>query len=99
MVVHALKSSTGRQRHADLCQFESNLVYRVNSRIAITVTPRNPVLKKEINSIKTETPIHNKSTTKTKSNQNETKSKEPKGKKKRQTNQSIKQTTTRDLSA
>ena len=39
-VVHALSPSTGRQRQADLCEFEASLYYRVSSR-----TARNPVSK------------------------------------------------------
>ena len=35
----------GRQRQVDLCEFKSNLVYRVSSRTARAVTQRNPVLK------------------------------------------------------
>ena len=31
---------------ADICEFETSLVYRVSSRTARTVTQRNPVLKK-----------------------------------------------------
>ena len=35
----------GRQRQADLCEFEVSLVYRVSSRTARAVIQRNPVLK------------------------------------------------------
>ena len=36
-----------RQRQADLCEFEANLVYRVSSRTARTLSQRNPVSKKQ----------------------------------------------------
>ena len=35
----------GRQRQADLSEFEASLVYRVSSRTTRTVTERNPVSK------------------------------------------------------
>ena len=35
----------GRQRQADLCEFKVNVVYKVSSVTARTVTQRNPVLK------------------------------------------------------
>ena len=35
----------GRQRQADLSEFEASLGYKVSSRIARTVTQRNSVLK------------------------------------------------------
>ena len=34
-----------RQRQVDLCEFEASLVYIVSSRIARTVSQRNPVSK------------------------------------------------------
>ena len=34
-----------KQRHMDLCEFKTNLVYRVSSQTARTVTQRNPVSK------------------------------------------------------
>ena len=37
----------GRQSQADLCEFEGNLVYKVSSRIARTVTQRTPVSEKK----------------------------------------------------
>ena len=37
-----------RQGQADLCEFEANLVYRVNSRTA-SVTQRSLVSEKQIN--------------------------------------------------
>lgn len=41
-----------RQKQQDLCQFNANLVYRVNSRVA-KATERNFLLKKQ--KLKTET--------------------------------------------
>ena len=35
----------GRQRHVDLCEFETNLVYRVSSMTVRAVTQKNPILK------------------------------------------------------
>ena len=37
----------GRQRQVNLCEFEANLVYRVSSRTARSVTHRNPVSKNQ----------------------------------------------------
>ena len=37
----------GRQRQADLCEFEASLVYKVSFRIVRAVTQRNPVLKNQ----------------------------------------------------
>ena len=37
----------GRQRQADLCEFESSLVYRVSFRIGSKATQRNPVSEKK----------------------------------------------------
>jgi hypothetical protein len=34
MVAHAFDPRTGRQRQADLCEFEASLVYRVSSSIS-----------------------------------------------------------------
>jgi len=42
--LHTLNPNTGRQRQADLCEFEASLVYRVSSRTARD-TQRNPVSK------------------------------------------------------
>jgi hypothetical protein len=42
-----LISALRRQRQADLCEFEDNLVYRASSGIA-RATQRNPVWKKEL---------------------------------------------------
>ena len=42
---HAFGNSTRRQRQANLCEFEANLVYKVSSRIARAVAQRNPVSK------------------------------------------------------
>ena len=42
----------GRQRQADLYEFEASLVYRASSRTARSVTQRNPALKKETTKIK-----------------------------------------------
>lgn len=36
-----------KQRQADLCEFESSLLYKNSSRIAKAVTHRNPVSKKQ----------------------------------------------------
>jgi hypothetical protein len=44
-VVHTLIPALGRQRQADLCEFETNLVYKVNSWIAMA-TQRISVLIK-----------------------------------------------------
>lgn len=86
MVVHALKPSTGRQRHADRSlSIWEQLGLQSEFQDSYNCYAKKPCLKKEINKIKTE---NNKSTTKTKSNQSKTKSKEPKRKKKDQpTNQ------------
>ena len=35
----------GKQRQADLCEFEASLVYRTSSRTGYKATQRNPVLK------------------------------------------------------
>ena len=43
---HAFKSSTLRQRQADLCEFEASLVYRGSSRTA-RATLRNPGSKRK----------------------------------------------------
>ena len=48
MVGHAFNPSIGRQRQADLCEFEASLVYRASSRTA-RATQRNPVSKKQTN--------------------------------------------------
>ena len=37
----------GRQRKADLCEFETSVVYRASSRTVKTVTQRNPVSKNQ----------------------------------------------------
>ena len=42
-----LISALGRQRQADLCEFEASLVYKVSSRTASAVTQRNPVSEHE----------------------------------------------------
>ena len=43
----------GRQRQANLSEFaEASLVYRASSRLAMTVTQRNPVSKKNKNKTK-----------------------------------------------
>ena len=44
VVAHILIPAFGRQRQADLCEFETSLVYRASSRTA-RATQRNPVLK------------------------------------------------------
>lgn len=38
----------GRQGQADFCKFEANLIYKVNPKIAETLTQRNPTSKKNI---------------------------------------------------
>ncbi|MGU7584773.1 hypothetical protein ACV24V_14795 [Enterococcus faecalis] len=37
----------GRQRQADLCEFEASLVSRASARIGSKATQRNPVLKNQ----------------------------------------------------
>ena len=45
MVIHqALIPALGRQRQMDVCESESSLAFRVNSR-TVKATERNPVLK------------------------------------------------------
>ena len=44
--MHLFNPSTPLQKQADLCEFKTNLVYRVNSRTA-KATQRNPVLKNQ----------------------------------------------------
>ena len=39
-----LMSVLGKQRQADLCEFDHSLVYRVSSRTARATVQRNPVL-------------------------------------------------------
>ena len=43
----SLIPALGRQRQADLCEFETSLVYRASSRIARAVTQKNHVSKKK----------------------------------------------------
>jgi len=44
MVVHALIPALGRQRQADLCEFEASLVYKVSAK-TVRATQKNPVSK------------------------------------------------------
>ena len=37
----------GRQKQADLCEFEASLMYRASSRTISKAIQRNPVLKKK----------------------------------------------------
>jgi hypothetical protein len=46
-VVGTHLSSQQRQRQADLCEFETSLIYRMSSRTA-RATQRNPVSRKKI---------------------------------------------------
>jgi hypothetical protein len=54
----------GRQKEADLLEFEASLVYRMSSRTARAVKQRNSILKNQIkvNNNKNETPAHAHST-------------------------------------
>ena len=42
----SLMPALGRQRQVDLCEFHDSLVYRESSRMAMVVTQRNLVSKK-----------------------------------------------------
>ena len=58
IVAHTLIPALGRQRQADLCEFEASLVYRVSSRTARTVIQRNSVSKQtKIPSLKSPTTL------------------------------------------
>ena len=48
----------GRQRQADLCEFEASLVYRASSRTTWAVTQRNPVLKNKTKKQKSDVHRH-----------------------------------------
>ena len=51
VVVHDFNPSTQKARQVDLCESETSLVYRGNSKIA-KATQRNPCPEKQINRIK-----------------------------------------------
>jgi hypothetical protein len=46
VAAHTFNPCIGRQRQADICEFEASLVYRASSRTA-KATQRNPVSKKK----------------------------------------------------
>jgi hypothetical protein len=57
MVASAFNPSTGRQRQADLCEFEASLVYIVSSRTARAIQ-RNKKTKPNQNILPTYLPTH-----------------------------------------
>jgi hypothetical protein len=50
----------GRQRRADLCEFEASLIFKDSFRTARAVTQRNSILKNENKQTKTKTKTKNK---------------------------------------
>ena len=47
VVAHSFNLRTQEAEHRDLFEFQDSLVYRVNSRLVMTVLQRNPVSKKK----------------------------------------------------
>ena len=45
VVAHSFNLRTQEAEHCDLFEFQDSLVYRVNSRLVMTVLQRNPVSK------------------------------------------------------